>query len=203
MDRKQKIYAVGITGASGVIYGIRLIEELLKQEHRVHLMVTEAGWQVLKQELDWDTGNKNKEIKQYFNKYHGELYYHTLMDFNAPIASGSYKTDGMIVIPCSMGTLSKIAHGISSNLLERTADVMLKEDRKLIVVPRETPLNLIHLENMLTLAKAGAKIVPAMPAYYHKPDNMEDIINYLVGKVLDLMDISHSLYRRWGSETID
>jgi 4-hydroxy-3-polyprenylbenzoate decarboxylase len=115
-------------------------------------------------------------------------------------ASGSYRTKGMVILPCSMGTLSGIAHGSSDNLLERTADVILKESRRLIIVPRETPLHAIHLENMLTLAKMGVRIIPAMPAFYNKPSSMEELIDFMVGKVLDSMDIEHSLYKRWGEQ---
>ncbi len=197
---ETKIYTVGITGASGAIYGVRLVEELLKLNHKVHLVITEAGWQVLNEELEWDTVNREETIAAKFNKLGGSLSYHLQRDFHSPIASGSYKSDGMIVIPCSMGTLSKIAHGISSNLLERTADVMLKEGRRLVIVPRETPLNAIHLENMLKLSKIGANIVPAMPGFYHKPKSLESLIDHLIGKVLDTINTSHSLFKRWGDE---
>lgn len=196
----SKIFAVGITGASGVFYAVRLIEELLGQGHKVHLMITEAGWQVLQQELDWDISDKEQVLDKYFENINNQLYYHTLKDFNAQIASGSYFIDGMVVIPCSMGTLSGIAQGASGNLLERAADVMLKEKRKLLIVPRETPLNRIHIENMLTLVKAGAHIIPAMPGFYHKPKTIEELINHLVGKVLDSLEVNNSLFRRWGEK---
>lgn len=193
-----KIFTVGITGASGVIYGVRLTQSLLQLGHKVHLIVTEAGWQVFKQELDWGIEDREAVIDRHFRKYNGELHYHTLRDFNAPIASGSYHADAMVVIPCSMGTLSGIAHGSSGNLLERAADVMLKEGKKLIIVPRETPLNSIQLENMLILSKAGARILPAMPGFYHKPQTMDQLIDHLVGKVLDSLGVSHRLFKRWG-----
>lgn len=194
----KKVLTVGITGASGAIYGVRLTQELLRLGHTVHLLITEAGWQVFKEELEWDTEDRTQVISNKFLEYGSNLFYHTLRDFNAPIASGSYKSDGMIVIPCSMGTLSKIAHGTSSNLLERAADVMLKEDRRLLIVPRETPLNQIHLENMLKLSKAGARILPAMPGFYHNPKTLDQMIDHLIGKVLDSLDISHNLFKRWG-----
>jgi len=197
MATTKKI-VVGITGASGVIYGVRLTQELLKAGHIVHLMVTDAGWKVLQQELDWNKEDQEKIIDKYFRSHGGRLLYHTLADLKAPIASGSYSADGMVVIPCSMGTMAKIAHGISSNLLERAADVMLKERKRLIVVPRETPLNAIQIENMLNLTRAGATILPAMPGFYHKPETIDQIVNHLVGKVLDSLDISHSLFKRWG-----
>lgn len=194
----NKILAVGITGASGAIYGVRLVQELLKANHKVHLMITDAGWQVLKQELNWDISDRNKALEKHFGYLGTDLNYHTLQDFNAPIASGSYRVDGMVVVPCSMGTMAKISQGISGNLLERAADVMLKEGNKLVIVPRETPLNTIQIRNMLTLSEAGARIVPAMPGYYHKPSNMGQLIDHLVGKVLDTLEVPHSLFKRWG-----
>jgi 4-hydroxy-3-polyprenylbenzoate decarboxylase len=197
---EKKIIAVGITGASGAIYGVRLTQQLLSLGHTVHLIITEAGWQVFLEELGWDTSDRENLIEQEFRSYGENLYYHTLRDFRAPIASGSYRSDAMIIIPCSMGTLSGIAHGASGNLLERSADVMLKEGKKLILVPRETPLNQIHLENMLKITQAGGKILPAMPGYYHLPKTMDDLINFLVGKALDALDIDHSLFQRWGEK---
>lgn len=199
MDIKK--FTVGITGASGSIYGVRLVQELLRVGHTVHLIVTEAGWQVFHDELDWDTTDREKLLHEKFQQNHsGKLHYWTLRDFYSPSASGSARMDGMVVVPCSMGTLSGIAHGASGNLLERAADVALKEGRKLIVVPRETPLNAIHLQNMLILSQAGAKILPAMPGFYQKPQSMDDLINFVVGKVMDALDIPHSLFTRWGGE---
>lgn len=195
---QKKIIAVGITGASGSIYGVRVVQELLTAGHTVHLMITEAGWQVFSDELRWDTSDRQQVLEEHFLAYGKQLYYHTLRDFSAPIASGSYQCDGMIIIPCSMGTLSGIAHGASGQLLERAADVMLKENRKLILVPRETPLHQIHLENMLKVSQAGGRILPAMPGFYHLPQSMDDLINFLVGKALDALGIGHSLFKRWG-----
>jgi len=195
----MKTFTIGITGASGAVYGVRLAQEILKNGHKLHLVVTEAGWQVFREELLWDTEDRERCIEENFASYGKDrLHYHTLRDFNAPIASGSYQNDGMVIIPCSMGTLSGIAHGASGNLLERTADVMLKESRKLILVPRETPLHKIHLENMLKVTEAGGKIVPAMPGFYHLPKSMDDLVNFLVGKVLDNLGVHHELFTRWG-----
>lgn len=195
----KKIIAVGITGASGAVYGIRLTQELLKQDHKVHLIITDAGWQVFREELQWETEDRTKILNEYFQQEgKGELHYHQLRDFTAPIASGSYQTDAMVIIPCSMGTLSGIAHGASGNLMERAADVMLKEGKKLVIVPRESPLNVIHIENMLKLSKMGARIVPAMPGFYQKPETLDDIVNFVVGKVLDSLEVPHALFRRWG-----
>ncbi|WP_047152626.1 UbiX family flavin prenyltransferase [Aneurinibacillus tyrosinisolvens] len=194
----RKVFVVGITGASGAVYGVRLTRQLLLHDYKVHLIITEAGWQVFKEELDWDTSDRELIMKTKFPAEQGELHYHTLRDFTAPVASGSYRSDAMVIVPCSMGTLSGIAHGASGNLLERTADVMLKEGKKLVLVPRETPLNAIQLENMLRLSQLGARIVPAMPGYYHKPQTMDDVINFVVGKMLDTLDVPHDLFRRWG-----
>lgn len=192
-------WAVGITGASGAIYGIRVVQELLKCGHTVHLMITEAGWQVFRDELDWETEDREGLLKDKLQQdFPGELRYWGLRDFNCPAASGSYRCQGMIVVPCSMGTLSGIAHGASGNLLERVADVMLKEGRRLVLVPRETPLNAIQLENMLRLSQLGVKILPAMPGFYQKPQTMDDLVNFVVGKALDAMDVPHALFRRWG-----
>ena len=195
---QQKRIAVGITGASGAQYGIRLLQVLLQAGHHVHLMVSDAAWQVFREEMGWDPSKREAILAEWASW--GELEYHTMRDFRAPIASGSYPCDGMVVIPCSMGTLSSIAHGASRNLLERSADVMLKEGRTLIMVPRETPLNQIHLQNMLTLAQAGAKILPAMPGFYHQPTTIDELIDFVVGKVLDNLRVEHHLFRRWGSK---
>lgn len=194
------IFTVGITGASGAQYGVRLVQELLTQSYKVHLVLTEAAWQVFKEELQLDTRDRDKVLTELFTPNTGELHIHSLHDYAAPIASGSYLTNGMIIIPCSMGTLSGIAQGASGSLLERAADVMLKEQRKLVLVPRETPLNQIHLENMLKLSKVGATIVPAMPGFYHLPKTLDDIIDFLVGKVLDSAGVEHKLFTRWGAE---
>ncbi len=196
--RTKKIFTVGITGASGALYGIRLVQELLKANYKVHLIVTEAGWQVIQEELLLETNNREKLLNELFSHNKENLYYHTLREFTAPIASGSYQNEGMVIIPCSMGTLSKIAHGTSGNLLERTADVMLKEGRKLVLVPRETPFNQLHLENMLKVSQVGGKIIPAMPGFYQLPKTIDDLINFIVGKVLDNIGVEHQLFTRWG-----
>ncbi|MFB4163422.1 UbiX family flavin prenyltransferase [Alteribacillus sp. JSM 102045] len=200
MNQNEKIFTVAITGASGAIYGIRLTQELLKNNYRVHLLISEAGWQVFREELKLDTSDRQACLEELFpESVETSLEIHGLRDFKAPVASGSYRTDGMVVIPCSMGTLSKIANGNSGNLLERAADVVLKEKRKLILVPRETPLNGIHLENMLKAEKNGSHIIPAMPGFYHLPETKDDLINFVVGKVLDALNVHHSLFTRWGS----
>lgn len=197
-----KRWVVGITGASGSVYGIRLIEVLLLMEYEVHLVVTEAGWRVIKEELGWETARRSAALELRFGDAVAEqrLVYHPNADIGASIASGSYRVQGMVIVPCSMGTLASISHGISDDLMTRAADVMLKENRKLLIVPRETPLHAIHLENMLTLARLGVRVIPAMPAFYYKPQSMEEMIDFLIGKILDNMTIDHDLYRRWGDE---
>ncbi|WNR42450.1 UbiX family flavin prenyltransferase [Paenibacillus roseipurpureus] len=191
-------WVIGITGASGAQYGIRLCEVLLDLGLNVHLLISDAGWRVLQDELDWQVSKRQDELEKHFGGRLGSYEYHPNANIGATVASGSFRTKGMVVIPCSMGTLSGIAHGSSDNLIERTADVMLKEGRKLIMVPRETPLHAIHLENMLTLSKMGVRMIPAMPAFYNRPRTIEEMVDFLVGKVMDSMEIEHSLYRRWG-----
>jgi 4-hydroxy-3-polyprenylbenzoate decarboxylase len=194
----EKPWVIGITGASGVVYGIKLCEFMLSIGKTVHLLITDAGWRVLHDELDWQVTRRQEALEQFFKPAAGKLIYHPIQDIGASVASGSFRTEGMIIIPCSMGTLSAIAHGSSDNLLERTADVMLKESRKLIIVPRETPLHTVHLENMLTLARMGVKIIPAMPAFYQRPQSLDELVQFLVGKVLDSIGIEHELFTRWG-----
>ncbi|UKS30603.1 UbiX family flavin prenyltransferase [Paenibacillus sp. HWE-109] len=193
-------WVIGITGASGAVYGVRLIQVLLDLGMQVHVIITEAGWRVLHDELDWQVTKRKEMLQQHFGNRLGAYEFHPIANIGASVASGSFRTKGMVVIPCSMGTLSGIAHGSSDNLLERAADVMLKEGRKLILVPRETPLHAIHLENMLTLSKMGVRMLPAMPAFYNRPRSLEEMVDFLVGKVLDSMEIEHSLYRRWGED---
>ena len=177
---------VAITGASGVIYGKRLLEVLRSKNIETHLVISQAAERIIEHELDI--------TEKAFENLADHVY--EVKDWNSPIVSGSFKTDGMIIAPCSMKTLAGIANGYSDNVILRAADVTLKEKRKLILVPRETPLNVIHLRNMLDLAKQGVLIVPAMPAYYHKPKSIEALVNFIVGKVLDLLGIKHTLYKR-------
>ena len=178
---------VAITGASGVVYGKRLLEVLRGRGVETHLVISKAAERVIEHELEI-TGEDLERLADHA---------YDVDDLTAPLASGSFKTDGMIVAPCSMKTLAGIAHGYSDNLVLRAADVTLKEGRKLILVPRETPLGVIHLQNMLELARQGVVMVPAMPAYYHKPKNIEGLVDYVVGKVLDCLGIDHTLFERW------
>ena len=199
---KARHLALAITGASGAVYGLRLGEELLRAGFRVSLLISRAGFAVLKQEcgVNWGACGEalNGELCSYFGCDAAQLSYYAEDDFFAPIASGSSAAEAMIVAPCSMGTLSRISSGNSGNLLERSADVMLKEGRPLVLVPRETPLNAIHLEHMLKLARLGVRIVPAMPGFYQGPGTMEDLVDFVVGKVLDSVGVEHTLFRRWG-----
>ena len=199
----MKNIVVGITGASGSIYGLRLVEELLRAEKQVTVLLTNAGRQV----TEFETGlafaeNPLKcldQLKKYF-KVDSSLEYYALNNFFAPVASGSSAPDAVVICPCSMGTLGRIAAGLSDNLLERVADVALKEQKKLLLVPRETPFNQIHLENLLSLSKAGAQILPAMPGFYQRPASVDDLVNFVVGKILDSLGIEHQLFLRWGGE---
>lgn len=196
---------LAITGASGAVYGLRLGEELLRAGAHLSLLISRAGRTVLREEcgLDWqgDQSEVAGKVEDYFlgksRDFRPPAYYDE-NDFCAPIASGSNAPDAMVICPCSMGTLSRVAAGNSGNLLERCADVVLKERRTLVVVPRETPLNEIHLENMLRLARMGVRVVPAMPAFYTRPQSIDDLVNFVVGKVLDSLGMAHALYRPWG-----
>ncbi|OKP84449.1 UbiX family flavin prenyltransferase [Paenibacillus sp. P32E] len=199
-ELKAKNFVVGITGASGGIYGVQLTKVLLSLGHSVHLVVSNAGWRVFKEELGFAASDREGFLNEQFGDCPGSLHYHPIADIGASIASGSFRTEAMIIMPCSMGTLSAVAQGSSDNLMTRAADVMLKEGRPLVLVPRETPLHAIHLENMLKLSRLGVKMIPAMPAFYYGPTTIEDLINFMVGKVLDSLNIEHSLFRRWGDE---
>lgn len=194
---------LAITGASGVFYGLRLCEELLAAGHSLDLLISGSGFSVLKTEtgLDWlgKEGETASRVRGYFGMQDLQLRYYEEGNLLAPIASGSSAPDALVVCPCSMGTLARIAGGNSGNLLERCADVMLKERRVLVLVPRETPLSEIHLENMLKLARMGVRLVPAMPAFYHGPRTVDDLVNFVVGKAMDALGVPHRLYRPWGA----
>jgi len=198
----MKKIVVGITGASGSIYGLRLIEELLAADHQVSVLLTNAGRQVTAFETGLNLADKAAEcqaqLQEYFNCA-ARLQYYAIDDFFAPVASGSSVPDAVVICPCSMGTAGRIALGLSDNLLERAADVALKERRQLVLVPRETPFNQIHLKNLLRLAQAGAMILPAMPGFYHHPQTLDDLVAFVVGKVLDTLGIPHQLFKPWGA----
>jgi 4-hydroxy-3-polyprenylbenzoate decarboxylase len=194
---------VALTGASGSIYGTRLIEVLLQAGRTVHLTLSPAGVQVIEQELDRKIDLNRFELSALLGPAAakaapGQVQYHDYRDFRAGIASGSFLTAGMAICPCSMGTAAAIAHGMSQNLIHRAADVHLKERRRLVLVPRETPLNLVQLRNLTACAEAGAVVLPAMPAFYTKPTSLEDAVDFIVGRVCDQLGVEHQLLKRWG-----
>lgn len=189
-------YIVGITGASGSVYGIKVIRGLLEKGHEVHLVVTDNGKKV----MAYETGLGERELLEELSPWKENLIIHDNQDLFAPIASGSYKTEGMVIVPCSMASLGEIAQGFSKTLLGRAADVCLKEKRKLVLVPRETPLNSIHLKNMLALSEAGAVILPAMPAFYNKPETLDDMVDFIAGRILNSLGVENTLYKEWKSD---
>lgn len=190
---------VAITGASGSVYAWRLLQVLAEKGHTVYLTVTDPGRRVLAEEMGITVPRETEAAQSWLmdSFFQSKWRYYDYRNIGAAIASGSNRTDAMVVLPCSMATVAGIAHGLSSNLVERAADIMLKEHRPLILVPRETPLNAIHLRNMLTLAEMGVHLVPAMPAFYHRPQQIRDLVDFLVGRILDLLGIEHQLFARW------
>ena len=193
-------YVVGITGASGTIYAKRLVEKLLERGHQVHVCMTRAADLVAETELGWDRAALEQDRTQALRMQFGgaaDLFCYDINAIGANIASGSFRMDGMVVLPCSMGTLSQIAHGASQNLLERAADVCLKERRRLVLVPREAPYNQIHLENMLTLIRCGAVIMPASPGFYHNPGTVEELVDFFCARVLDQLGVEDNTVPRW------
>lgn len=191
----MKKIVVGITGASGSIYAKRLIEELLKNDTYIHIICTDTGKKVMKYETDIELEQWVGELQ----KQHDNVVLEDNENLFSKVASGSYKFDAAVILPCSMGTLAEISSGIAKNLLCRVADVALKEKRQLVIVPRETPFNAIHLENMLKLSRLGVIILPAMPGFYHKPETLDDIVDFVVGKTLDSLSIENNLFKKWGS----
>jgi len=194
--------SIAITGASGAMYGIRLMECLLKADKTVYLMISSPAKVVIATETELNVSGRPEDIANYFiEKFSAkpeQLKVFGKEQWLSPVASGSNAPEAMVVCPCSTGTLSAISSGMSRSLIERAADVMLKEQRKLILVPRETPLSAIHLENMLKLAKLGVTIMPASPAFYNKPENIQDLIDFVVARVLDHLGVEQHLAPRWG-----
>jgi 4-hydroxy-3-polyprenylbenzoate decarboxylase len=182
---------VGMTGASGVIYGVKILEVLSKLGVETHVIITQAGLK----NLEIETSQTINGLRSMASHFYQEG------DFTAPLASGSFKVDGMVVAPCSIKTLSAIANSYSYNLLVRTADVMLKERRRLVLLVRETPLHEGHLELMLKVTRMGGVIMPPVPAFYHHPKTIEDLMNQTIGKVLDLFSIDANLFKRWGAQS--
>lgn len=197
---KGKRFFVGITGASGAPYAVRCLKALTDLGHQIDVAITDAGFKVIAAEC----GVQLDRTKPDFRDLLGEKAAKQIRWFpndaiESPPSSGTFRQGGAMIIPCSMGTLGRIAAGFSSCLVERCADVAMKERRPLVIVPRETPLNAIHLRNMLRLARAGACILPAMPGFYHKPKEIGDLVDHVVTKALDALGVEHALIRRWGS----
>lgn len=201
-ERPPGELVVAMTGASGAIYGLRLVQALLHAERTVHLVLSPAAVEVIRQEqhtvLNLDHFDAQALFGSLSDQAMQRLHYHHYRNFFTGIASGSYLTGGMVVCPCSMGTVAAIAHGVSENLIHRAADVHLKERRKLILVPRETPLGLIQLRNLTTVAEAGAVVLPAMPAFYTHPHTIDDMVDFIVGRILDQLGVPHAMLKRWG-----
>lgn len=195
-------YTVAITGASGAPYAYRLLQVLVKGGHDLYVSISGEGLSIVTDETDLHLKGSETDIQyaitKHFNAGEGQITYFDEDNMYAPIASGSVGIDAMVVIPCSMKTMASIAHGFASNLIERAADVTLKERRNLIIVPRETPMSSIHLRNMLTLSDMGCRMIPAMPAFYHHPKEIQDMVDFVVGRVLNSMGIENDLAPRWG-----
>lgn len=229
--KTPKNICVGITGASGAVYSLRLLEVLLATGHDVHLSISPTGAQVIHEEMDLRVdlenfqpsslmlddishaadskirllqasagiGTADSNVLSVEAGRPGELHYHHFQDFSAPIASGSFITGGMVVSPCSGSTMSAIAHGTADNLIHRAAEVHLKERRKLVLVPRETPLSLPHIENMRKVTQAGAVVLPAAPGWYHGVSTLRDLVDFIVARLCDQLGIDNALIKRWGA----
>jgi 4-hydroxy-3-polyprenylbenzoate decarboxylase len=199
---RQQVISLAITGASGVQYGFRLLELMLQHEHTVYLMVSKAAQVVIGMETDINLPGRCQDMQQFlvekYNCNKDQLRVFGEDEWTAPPASGTGRVDAMVVCPCSMGALSAIATGASNKLIERAADVMLKERRKLIIVPRETPYSDIHLENMLKLSRMGAVMLCANPGFYNRAETIDDLIDFVVAKILDQLAIKHDLLPSWG-----
>ena len=200
--RDQSI-AVALTGASGIAYGMRLIECLLQAGRQVQLLYSQAAQVVASMELDLQlpasAEQAQLQLTEHFNTEAGQLRVFGRQQWTAPVASGSNPPQALVVCPCTTGTLASIAHGISDDLIDRAADVMLKERRQLILVVRETPFSAIHLQNMLTVTQAGALVMPANPGFYYQPQSVDDLVDFMVARILDHLDVEHDLLPRWGA----
>lgn len=192
--------SVGISGASGAMYGVRLLQVLsdLDEVSRIHLVISSNGFTLIRQEMSLSLSSQNFDAQQLLGKKTDKISFYDILNFYSPIASGSYPTDGMVIIPCSTGTLGAIAAGTSTNLMQRGAEVVLKERKKLVLVMRETPLSEIHLENCLRVTRAGGVILPASPGFYHRPEQIQDLVDFIVARVLDQFELKHSVGKRWG-----
>ena len=204
MKEPPRTITLAFTGASGLPFGLRLLDCLIAAQCRVYLLYSSAAQVVAKQECALSIPTQPREAERMFRERSGAAEHQIRVfareDWNAPVASGSNPADAMVVCPCTAGTLGAIAHGLADNLIERAADVMLKERRPLVLVPRETPLSTIHLSNMLALAQAGAVILPPSPGFYTHPSTIADLVDFVVARILDQIDVPHSLVPRWGGD---
>lgn len=218
MSDKSLPIVIGLTGASGVIYAARLIQVLCRTDHEIHLTISPSGAAVIAQELDlrldlrrpdlsklvgyvpkWTTSTTIKSnAANAAEVFADRLHYHQHDDYMTPIASGSFRTQAMVVVPCSGSTLSGIARAAASNLIQRAAEVHMKEHRKLILVPRETPMSTLQLENLHRVAQAGAVVLPAMPGWYHGVEDLDSLVDFVVSRILDQLGVDNALMRRWG-----
>ncbi|MBC6421806.1 MAG: UbiX family flavin prenyltransferase [Hormoscilla sp. SP5CHS1] len=201
-NQVRQTLVMGVSGSSGLIYAVRALKFLLWADYTIDLVASKAVYMVWQAEQNIRMPAEPVQQSEFWRlqagvETAGKLRCHSWQDIGANIASGSFRTRGMIIIPCSMGTVAKLAAGLSSDLLERAADVQIKEGRKLAIVPRETPLSLIHLRNLTALAQAGVKIVPAIPAWYHKPQTLEDLVDFVVARALDQLDLDCVPINRW------
>ncbi|HSD59234.1 MAG TPA: flavin prenyltransferase UbiX [Burkholderiales bacterium] len=198
------LVTLAFTGASGMPYGLRLLEQLLAGGTRVYLVYSQVAQVVARQEMNLALPSRAEEAQAFFSQRFGaqpgQLRVFGREEWFAPVASGSSAPDAMVICPCTMGTLAAVAAGLAQNLIERAADVMLKEGRRLVLVPRETPFSAIHLENMLRLARAGAVILPANPGFYHHPETVQNLVDFVVARVLDRLGIPNALVQRWGGD---
>src|SRR3954464_7511872 len=194
-----KTVVVALTGASGMLYGMRLIESLVRADAHVFLLYSQAAHVVAKQELGFvlppRPADAERQFAERYGAKEGQIRAFGRDDWFAPVASGSNPADSMVICPCTTGTLAAVAMGLSDNLIERAADVMLKEGRKLVLVPRETPFSALHLENMLRLSRSGAVILPASPGFYHHPKNVEELVDFVVARVMDQLGVGHDLMK--------
>lgn len=196
---------MAMTGASGAPYGVRLLEVLIRAGRTVHFVLSPAGAQVIQQEMDRRVDLEHFRLADLLGPVAddaktGQILYHDYRNFMAGIASGTFPTAGMVICPCSSGTVAAIAHGLSQNLIHRAADVHLKEKRKLVLVPREAPLSIVQLRNLTICAEVGAVVLPASPGFYTKPKSLDDAIDFIVGRVCDQLGVEHHLFRRWGEK---
>ncbi|MEY2342024.1 flavin prenyltransferase UbiX [Acidithiobacillus sp. IBUN Pt1247-S3] len=202
MSNRRRL-GLAITGASGAVYGLRLLRHLLANDAEIHLVVSAAARVVFREELGLQLPGRPEDLATSLRAEagvsSGELHVYAQEDWFSPLASGSHAPEALVICPCSGGSLAAIAQGISNNLIERAADVMLKEGKKLILVPRESPVSAIHLENMLKLARLGVCILPASPGFYHRPQSIDDLVDFVVARILDQLAIERSIGPRWGS----